>query len=337
MIVPDANYKRPPTLSDLLMRSIKNHQPKVPLPPPRQLPPGIERFYGPLPVSVSSAISNAASAPRVKHFRSAPSSGTETMDYGGFDGSDILVSTPSTLPQFQPAIATDDSGRVYAVWIEEIDDNNWAVKASRSLDGGYTWESSVTIDGSGWNLIPRIAAFTAGAYTRLHVAYQKVEMHIYDVYDTSGTYLGQDTTYEGDIYYSRSNNSGASYSTHYALANSDIDLIIMHFNYDESYPDVAVDGNNDVAVAYNSQADEGHLISIALLIIYIILYGGLPPFWFDYTWYTINYKYSTNGGGTWSGEEEIVNDWFADRWYPAIDIYGTGPSAKMYCAYAEAG
>ena len=337
MIVPDANYKRPPTLSDLLMRSIKNHQPKVPLPPPRQLPPGIERFYGPLPVSVSSAISNAASAPKVKHFRSAPSSGTETMDYGGFDGSDILVSTPSTLPQFQPSIATDDSGRVYAVWIEEIDDNNWAVKASRSLDGGYTWESSVTIDGSGWNMRPRIAAFTAGAYTRLHVAYQKVEMHIYDIYDTTGTYLGQDTTYEGDIYYSRSNNSGASYSTHYALANSDIDLIIMHFNYDESYPDVAVDGNNDVAVAYNSQADEGHLISIALLIIYIILYGGLPPFWFDYTWYTINYKYSTNGGGTWSGEEEIVNDWFTDRWYPAIDIYGTGPSAKMYCAYAEAG
>ncbi|RKZ34601.1 hypothetical protein DRQ33_01810 [bacterium] len=338
MIVPDANYERPPTLSDLLMYAVKNKLPKVPLPPPRKLSPGIEKYYGPLPVSLPSAVSRGEYGMDTKHFRSSPSySPSEALDYGGFDASDILVSTPSALPQFQPTIATDDSGNVFAAWIEEIDGNNWAVKASRSTDGGYTWESSVTVDGSGWNLMPRLAAFTAGAYTRVHLTYQKVEMHIYDIYDTSGTYLGQDTTYEGDVYYSRSNNTGASYSSHYPLANSDIDLIILHFNYDESYPDIAVDDANNVAVAFNTQADEGHILNIALLIIYIILFEGLPPFWFEYTWYTIEFRSSTSGGGTWSSAEEIVNEWFVDRWYPAIDIYGTGAGATMFCSYAQAG
>ena len=336
--VPDANYKRPPTLSDLMMYAIKHRLNKTPLLPPRHLSPGIEKFFGPLPVSLPSAVSENQSIPQVKHFRSVPTfSSSETMDYGAFDASDILASLPYNNGQFRPTIATDDSGNVFAAWVEEIDANNWAIKASRSTDGGNTWESAVTIDGSGWNTLPRLATFTAGAYTRVHLTYQKTEMHIYDIYDTSGTYLGQDTTYEGDIYYSRSNNTGASYSTHYAIANSDIDLIVLHFNFDESYPDIAVDDANDVVIAYDSQASEGYLLSIATWILYIILTNGLPPFWWEYTWYIIDYKTSTNGGGTWSSENQLVNDWFVDRWYPAIDVYGTGASAELFGTYAESG
>jgi len=338
MIVPDASYERPLNLTEVFMHAIKNKLPKTPLPQPRQLPKGLEKFYGPLPVSLQSIVESEESSHRSKYFRAAdPLAPSEALDYGGFDLSDHLVSIPSANGQFQPTIATDDSGIVYAAWVENLPSGAWAIMASRSTDGGITWSTSITVDGSGINMLPRLAAFTLGAYTRVHLSYQKVEMHTYDIYDTSGTFLGVDTTYEGDVYYSRSNNSGVSYSSHYPIANSDIDLIIIYFNYDESYPDVCVDDGNNVVIAYNSQADEGHIISIAILIIYIILFEGLPPFWFDYTWYTVCYRASTNGGGTFNDEEEIVNDWFVDRWYPAIDVDGVGSGAKLFVSYAQSG
>ncbi len=338
LIVPDASYRRPPTLAELVYKSWLRGVAKSPLLPPRRLPPGLEKFYGPLPVTLPAAVEHYGAGRKLLR-GAAPSSPAEALDYGGFDASDHLVSIPWTNPQRQPSIATDTFGVIYAVWGEEFDPNTNAIMFSKSTDGGITWSEAVIVDNIGTNFMPRIAVCsgTSPSNTRVHVAYNYIDMHIYDIYDTSGTYLGQDTVYEGDVYYSRSNNGGATFSTYYPIANNDIDLIIFSFQYDEGGADIAVDEDNEVAVAYYSQADEGHLISLALLIVYILLTGGLPPFWFDYTWYTVCYRASINGGGTFGPEIEIVNDWFVDRWNPGIDVYGSGPGAELHCAYTEAG
>ncbi|RKZ25052.1 hypothetical protein DRQ26_06560, partial [bacterium] len=199
MYVVDENYRRPPTMAEMIYKNWRRGILKSPRPLPRQLPQGLEKFYGPLPVSLPSSIVNGVSEKSGGFERVMATS--EMLAYGGFDASDHLVSIPSTNPQRQPSVATDSFGVIYAVWGEELDANTNAIMFSKSTDGGNTWSTAVVVDNVGTNFMPRIAVHsgTSPSNTRVHVAYNYIEMHIYDIYDTSGTYLGQDTTYEGDV------------------------------------------------------------------------------------------------------------------------------------------
>jgi hypothetical protein len=208
---------------------------------------------------------------------------------------------------------------------------------SKSTDQGATWAPSVVVDGAGTNFYPRLAVYGSGSHARVHVTYAYMNVHIYDVYDTTGAYVGRHTTYESHVYYCRSNSGGASFGGYQVIADNDINLIIMQWDYDESMPDIAVDDDNNVIISYHTQADEGHIMSLALLIIYIIIFEGLPPFWFDYSWYKVCVKTSTNGGGTFSGSVNVVNEWFLDRSRAAIAVSGSGSSAVAYCPYSCTG
>jgi len=264
-----------------------------------------------------------------------PRERASTLD---FTSPDVLVSIPSTKEQFQPAIATGGDGTIYACWVEEVDAETYAVMSAYSTDGGRTFSNAVVVDNVGWNYMPRIAVYGNNhATTKVHIAYNYVDVNIYDIYDTSGTYLGTDTVYEGDVYYCKSTNGGRSFGGYQAIANNEIDLIVMNFTYDEGGVDIDADSANGVHISYYSQSDEGHLLSLALWIIYIILFGSLPPFWFDYTWYTVAMRSSPDGGGTFTGQRDVVDEWFVDNVYQCLDVTGVGTNQRAHVAFTNLG
>lgn len=316
-----------PSLTELHVKN--NFETKGVHPPAKKINPIAEKYFGVLPPNVAAYSNVDVSSLRRDPEPTEPS---EIMEFGD----DQLVSHPSTPGQRQPSVCTSDDGTIYAVWGEETSGGN-AIMFSKSTDNGVTWTEKVVVDDVGTNFYPRIACYGTGRYTRLHVVYAYMNVHIYDVYDTSGTYMGTDTSYESDVYYARSNNGGDSWGGYLTIANRDINLIIMQWDYDESMPDVKCDADNNVMVTYHTQADEGHIMSLSLLIIYIILFEGLPPTWFDYSWYKVCFKVSTSGGGAFSGQENVVNDWFLDRSRAALGLTGSGTDALAFVPYSCTG
>ncbi|MBN1755600.1 hypothetical protein JW877_05235 [bacterium] len=255
-------------------------------------------------------------------------------------------------PERQPSLATGTDGRIYAVWAEEMGSNN-AIMFSRSTDAGATWSEAIIVDNVGTNYFPQIAVWGTGFSARVHIVYNYVDIHITTVIDTSGGYLGEDTTFEGDVYYCRSNNGGSSFGHYQAIANNDIDLgdyglpsipgIPTAWHYDEGGADITVDVGNNVYISYYAQSDEGHLLNITLWIIYIIAYYlitgefGLPDWWFDYNWYNVEMRCSSNGGSDFNDALEIKEEWFWNYSYNSLDVYGSGPNAVVHIAYTDVG
>lgn len=280
----------------------------------------------------------------------------ERPDLGGTSealefGTDVPIRV-DTGTELQPDLATGDDGTIYAVWAESFGSNQ-AIMSSRSDDGGETWSEAIIVDNVGTNYFPQIACWGSGYSARVHVVYNYIDMHIQTLIDIEGGGISYDTVYEGDVYYCRSNNGARSFGHYQEIANSDIDLsdygipvipgIPMSFHYDEGGADVSCDGGNNVYVSYYSQADEGHLINIALWVVYLLLRYlltgefGLPSDWFEYTWYTVELRCSSNGGIDFGGEIDIKNEWFYDFSYCAHDVYGTGPNAVVHIAYTDMG
>jgi len=51
----------------------------------------------------------------------------------------------SSNPQYYPAVATDGSGNVYAVW-QDLRNGNWDIYFAKSTDGGVTFGTNVRVD-----------------------------------------------------------------------------------------------------------------------------------------------------------------------------------------------
>jgi hypothetical protein len=71
----------------------------------------------------------------------------KSTDGGVTFGSDIRVDDAGDDPSGQtwPAVAADDSGRVYVVWLDERGNGGLGVYATRSTDGGASFDSSVAL------------------------------------------------------------------------------------------------------------------------------------------------------------------------------------------------
>ncbi|RKZ30837.1 hypothetical protein DRQ36_04130, partial [bacterium] len=331
IIVTDPSQTRTPNITEKI---IANGFKRYELPEPREFPNEAAAFLPELPPRAIEFRPARTTPPSARPSPPSPDEPGEGLD---FRATDVLVSIPNARPQRQPHCVTGDDGVIYAVWGEEISSSANAIMFSKSTDEGNTWSTAIVVDNVGTNYSPRVAVYGTGASARVHVVYNYVDWHVYDYYDTMGTYLYSDTVAEGDVYYCRSTTGGATFGHYQAIANNDIDLIIMHFNYDEGGADINVDDYDNVCISYYGQADEGHIMSIALMIIIIILYEGLPPFWIDYTWYEVDMRASTNHGGSFNSQHEIVNEWFMDNSLAGSDIELSGSAATLHVVYTATG
>jgi hypothetical protein len=331
IIVTDPDAPRSKNITEKI---IENGFRRYELPDPRNFPEEAAAFLPEMPPTPIVFSPSRTTPPRARPLPPAPDTPGSDMS---FMSDDVLVSIPSTRAQRQPHCVTGDDGTIYAVWGEAVSAGNNAIMFSKSTDAGVTWSVAVVVDGVGTNFSPRVAVWGIGSSARVHVVYNYVDWHTYDYYDTTGSYLYTDTIAEGDVYYCRSNTAGSTFGHVQAIADKDIDLIILHFNYDEGGADINVDEAGNVAISYYSQADEGHIISIVAMIILIILYEGLPPFWLEYTWYEVDMRASTNHGGSFDSQHEIVNEWFMDNSLSGTDIEGTGSAATLHCIYTATG
>lgn len=331
VVLSDTSYRRPPTITEKIMANgFKRYE----LPAQRELDPKDALYMPAIPPKKVDYRPVRSTPPTA---RPSPGGPEEPGEAEEFMASDVLVSIPSTRPQRQPHCVTGDDGTIYAVWGEEIDANNNAIMFSKSTDAGHTWSDAIVVDDVGPNYSPRIAVWGTGASAIVHVVYNYIDTHVRDYYDTTGSYLYSDTISEGDVYYCKSNSGGSTFGHYQAIANNDINILFISINYDEGGADINVDDADNVCITYYGQSDEGHMVSMAIMIILIILYEGLPPFWFDYTWYEVDMKTSINHGGSFSGRHRIKHEWFMDNSLAGSDVEGTGSSATTHLIYTATG
>ncbi|MBN1755599.1 hypothetical protein JW877_05230 [bacterium] len=345
IIVNDRNQLPPPTISEWLHKT--NFSRSAAVASIEDVPPEVLRVYE---MRQDDGLTEEQREHILRNlFRDRPEPGgsSELMDFSG----DKPVRVDYG-PERQPDIATRSDGVIHAVWAEYMGSSN-AIMHAKSEDAGSTWTEPVIVDNVGTNYFPQIAVWGSGYSARVHVAYNYLDFHVHDVIDIEGGYMGRDTVWEGDVYYSRSNNGGNSFGHFQAIANNDIDLsdyglpsisgIPTSFHYDEGGADISVDEANNVYISYYNQSDEGHILNVALWIIYLIIYYlitggfGLPPFWFDYNWYCVEMRCSSNGGADFNSAIEVEEEWFWNYSYNAHDVYGSGGNAVVHIAYTDVG
>jgi hypothetical protein len=99
---------------------------------------------------------------------------SRSTDGGLTFGPDVRVDDAGDDPSCQqdPAVAVDDSGRIYVVWMDERGNGGWGVYFSRSTDGGATFDSSKALPNLDAPGFPQYAASIAAAGDgRVYVAY----------------------------------------------------------------------------------------------------------------------------------------------------------------------
>lgn len=346
IIVEDLDHLPPPTISEWLYKNNFKRQAAIAR-DKSELPPGVlekfNKWFAKHPPEVEDDTTSRA----IHRERPEPGGTAETMDF-----SDDIPVRIDYGPERQPSIASDDDGRIFAVWAEHTGTAN-AILCSRSTDGGLTWSDPATVDNIGTNYFPVVDAWGSGYGSRVHVAYNFIDYHVHNIVDFGGGFLGVDTVWEGDVYYCRSNNAGRSFGGFQAIANNDIDLsdyglpsipgVPTAFHYDEGGADISVDDANNVYVSYYNQSDEGHLLNIGLWILYLIIYYlitggfGLPPIWFSYNWYCVEMRCSSNGGINFGGAIEVKEEWFLNYSYNSSDVFRSGSEAIVHIAYTDLG
>lgn len=142
-------------------------------------------------------------------------------------GSDIRVndSAYAASTQSAPGMAVAPSGNIYTVW-EDDRNGNYDIYLSSSTDGGSSFYTDVQIDNDGANQ-QRPAIVTHGS-SNVYVVWQDYR---------NGNW---------DIYFARSTNSGASFGTPTQVSDAG-------GSSEQSYPDIAVAGNDNIYVVWQDQ------------------------------------------------------------------------------------
>ncbi len=167
---------------------------------------------------------------------------------------------------YSPAIAVDSSGNLHMVWYDETS-GNLEVYYKKSTDAGAAWSTSQRLTWNSGN--SRLPAIAAGSSANLHVVWCD---------DTPGNY---------EIYYKKSTDGGATWSTSQKLTGTS----------GASYcPVIAVDSS-----------------------------GNLQVVWYDSTPGNneIYYKKSMDAGATWSPSQRLTWNSGAS-WHPVIALDSSG-------------
>ena len=277
--------------------------------------------------------------------------------YVSFDGGNtwpgdgiIDISTiPNTFAAGDPAIAIHDMYNVYYAYIafnRSTDDGGVAV--SKSTDGGLTWQDPVVVD---WN---SSAELHDKEYLTVDATGSQYDGYVY----LSWTHFD----YSAPIYFSRSTDGGASFSTPYRISDTSYSsnqgslpkvapggvVYVAWFNYDT--------GAIRMAKSTNGGESFGTPFPVAQIVdIPSPLPGGgfrdnsFPSMaidqntgniyvaWSDYrnSDADIYFTRSIDGGTTWSAPVRINDDLLyndAHQFFPWVDV---APNGKIYVGWFD--
>jgi len=213
-----------------------------------------------------------------------------------------------------PAIATDSSNTIYIV-LNESTAGNWQISYTKSTDGGKTWNTISRLNSTSGNAQGPAIAIDSG--DTIHVAWTD---------DTSGN---------NDIYYARSKDGGATWSTAKRLSWT------SGYSYQ---PAIFTDSNNMVHVVwydstpgngeifYKSSADGGKIWSAQKRLTWTSGQSSSPGIAADSNCHLhvvlddntagisqIFYRRSTDGGTSWIPLKKLT--WTPDpSWTPTIAV-----------------
>jgi len=167
---------------------------------------------------------------------------------------------------YLPRVAVDSSGNLHLVWYD-LTGGTYDVYYKKSMDGGATWSTSKRLNWpTGKSVDPDISV---GSSNKLHVVWVD--------YTTGNT----------EIYYKKSTDGGATWSTGKRLTSTADPT---------QHPAVAVDSSDNVHVVWSDETPGN---------------------------YELYYKKSTDGGATWSTSKRLT--WTSgDSHSPALAVDSSG-------------
>jgi len=242
---------------------------------------------------------------------------------GGATWSTSQRLTWTTSGSADQVIAVDSSGNLHVVYYDGLP-GKWQIYYTKSADGGANWTTSRRLTWtSGWAYSPAIAVTYPG---NLHVVWQ------------------DDTPGNSEIYYRRSTDRGATWSTSQRLTwssgKSECPAIAvdtsgnLHVVWQDDAP-----GNSEVY--YRRSTDGGTTWTPSKRLSWTLLGSWNPAIAGDsaghlhVVWEAGNgeiyYKKSTDGGATWSISQRLT--WTSENsYYPAIAV---DPSGNLHVVWDD--
>ncbi len=213
-----------------------------------------------------------------------------------------------------PAIAVDSAGNINVVWRDNTD-----ILFSHSTDGGSSWSAAVNIsNNSGDSYKPAITVDSAG---NINVAWHDISPGNWDIFFSRSTDSGSSWSAAVNI----SNNSGHSLKPA-IIVDSAGNINVAWYDY--------TPGNYDIFFRHST--DNGSSWSAAVNISNNSVYSSYPAItvdsagninvaWYDYTPgnYDIFFRRSTDSGSSWSAAVNISNN-SGDSYNPAITVDSAG-------------
>jgi len=205
---------------------------------------------------------------------------------------DVRVNSQADQGQIQPAICTGQDGIIYVAWVDSVvpGGHTPGIYFSKSTDGGVSFIPRVLVDPNGPNIRPSIAVFGTGSSANVYIAY---------------SYVANAENMDYDIYYAVSRNGGTSWAIR-GLATSD------RF---EGFPDIAVDNQNYVYIAYTFG------------------YNRREGCWDFEPEVDIVLRVSPDAGTTFRGAIWVADDEGHVEMHPSIAVTGSASSSVIHIAY----
>jgi hypothetical protein len=194
-----------------------------------------------------------------------------------------------------PDIAVDSLGHLHVVWYD-FTPGNYEIYYTKSTDGGASWTTSKRLTwNAGWSQSPSIAVYSSD---QLHVAWSDSTPGINEIYYSRST--------DGGATWSTSKrltwNSGWSFAPDMAVDSSGLLHVVWYDNTpgnDEIYYLKSTDGGTNWSSSKRLTWTSGSSLSPSLFADSL---GNLNLVWSDNTPgnYEVYYKRSVDWGATWS-------------------------------------